>query len=780
MPPKPAVVDRFLRRQSAASEWKTRKSELEILLFETLSRLVSNYPRFILGFWFVLLLLCAPFAAQVESVFTSDVGAAPNSQAKQVETLIGENFAIPNGEQLLLVAQAKAKSISEADIARFQQTFSQLLARLSKLEHVGTIRDHEGNSNLPTFTATGRSSLALINLSSEEAGEVDATLTRIEELIPADGPLQYYLSGGPAIDREIQEIGARDTRRAEIYGLPISLLVLVFVFGAVIAAGLPLMVALTSIVLSFAALYGFGQFFGIATFAQSIVTMLGLATGIDYALLMVNRYREELSCSGDARLAAAQTTLSAGKAVTFSGLTVMVALSALLVPPLQFVRSMGIASMIVMLCSVLASVTALPATLALLGERVNWLKLSRRPPGTRSRSYWQQRGEAIMKRPWFWTVFGTLLLLLLSLPALNMQVAFAGVRGLTHETDARKAVGVLEDLGVEGLLRSFDVVIDFGERGFYHPSSVQDIAELTRQSAAINNVEQVYSATTAGNLPALFVSQYYATPETVKGTPLESLARATVSRDGRYALLRVFPVGSVVPAESAAIREALEQRISSLELEALIGGDYVFEQEWAQTLYNSFPLAVGLVYLATFLLLGLAFRSLLIPLKSIILNTLTVGAAFGVITAIFQYGWGAHLLGLPGGLGYIETSVPIFIFAIVFGLSMDYEVFLVSRIVEGHQRGMSDHDAVVHALGTTGGVITSAALIMVIVFSVFIFSGVVLIKTLGLGLSVAVLLDATLVRLALVPSVMVLVGKWNWWLPRRMSRLAERVDIGHD
>jgi RND superfamily putative drug exporter len=217
-----------------------------------------------------------------------------------------------------------------------------------------------------------------------------------------------------------------------------------------------------------------------------------------------------------------------------------------------------------------------------------------------------------------------------------------------------------------------------------------------------------------------------------------------------------------------------------LGLTARIGGDFIYEHETTKALYGQFPLALGLVYLATFIVLGLAFRSLLIPIKAIVLNTLTVGAAFGVLTLIFQYGLGATLFGLAGGLGFVDTAVPLFIFALVFGLSMDYEVFLVARIHEAHERGYDDKAAVISALTSTGGVISSAAAVMIAVFLPFVFSEVVLIKTLGLGLAVAIFLDATVVRLTLVPAVMALAGRWNWWLPKPFARLAERVNLSHD
>jgi RND superfamily putative drug exporter len=746
-------------------------------VFEAVARLVTSYPRSVLAFWFALIVLSLPLSSRVGEVLTTDAGNAPNSEAARVQALIQNEFDTHEGFQLLLVADARSPAVSPEAL---EQQFYAVLGEIGELGAVSSVRDARSERLLPSFRDTGRASVAFVDLATTDWLEAQAITSAVEAKLPTHGAINYHLTGGPAIEREIQAISHDDARRAEIIGIPISLIVLVLVFGAVVAATLPLIVALTSISLSLAALYLLGQLIPMAAFAQIIVTMLGLATGIDYALLMVNRYREELAKGYGSARAAAITTRTAGKAVTFSGLTVMVALTALLIPPLDFVRSMGLASMTVMFFSVSASLTALPALFTLMGKRVNWLQLTRRVPGMRSRGFWRARALAIMRRPWTWTFLGTALLVVMALPALTMNVGFAGIRGLTQETSARSAQMVLEELGMAGLLHSFDVLIDFGERGFYHPSSVRAASQLTRSVQALEAVEQVLSPTTAGTFPPLLITQYYASPTLAAESPLADLARVTVSQSGRYALLRAFPNEEHMPHQGALLKRELRALAEALELNILIGGDYVSSNEWMRALYSSFPLAVALVYLITFILLALAFHSILIPLKSILLNTLTVGAAFGVITLVFQHGFLASLVGVPGGFGFVETSVPIFIFAIVFGLSMDYEVFLVSRIVEGHQRGMSDPDAVVHALTVTGNVITSAAAIMIIVFSVFLLSNVVLIKTLSLGLTVAVLLDATLVRLALVPAVILLAGRLNWWLPKPMARLAQRVDLSHD
>ncbi len=736
----------------------------------------SHYPKTVLFLWFCLFIVSLPLSLQVGSILSNDAGLAPNSQAHQVAAIITQDFVQQANYELIITAEALDSNLSAEELGTNLQVLAEAIRNLPKIRDVQTNREQP---LIPTFDDSDNS-LMLIELGTTERDDILTVTEDIVSLLPDSGPLQFFLTGWPAIELELQAISARDALRAEVIGLSISLVVLVLVFGAVVAALLPILVAIMTIVLSLAMLFLVGQLGPIANFATTIISLLGLATGIDYALLMVNRYREELAAGFDPKTAAARTTTTAGKAVSVSGLTVLIALAALLIPPLEYIRSMGVSSIITMFFSVSISITVLPAIFTLLGHNINRLQISRKPPGTRSRQFWRNRARSVLKRPLIWTVTGIAVLLVLSLPALSMQVDFSGIRGLTEQTSATQAQAVLDDLQVSQYQRSIDLLVDFGERGFYHPASVRAISQLNRSASGIQDVEQVLSPMAAGNLPSLLLYQYYLTPESALNSPLEPLVNATVAQDGRYVLTRVFPTAYVSPAVIEGILHELRQTVNDQHLTVLWAGSHVTDHEWTQALYSSFPLAVLLVYLATFILLGLAFKSILIPLKSILLNTLVVAAAFGIITLVFQHGWLAPLFGISEGFGFVEAAVPIFIFAVVFGLSMDYEVFLVSRIYEAHERGLSDREAVTHALSVTGNVISSAALIMIIVFSMFIFSHVVLIKTLSLGLTIAVFLDATLVRSVLVPAVMDLAGRWNWWLPRPVARIAKRINFGHD
>ncbi|HET8985752.1 MAG TPA: MMPL family transporter, partial [Trueperaceae bacterium] len=582
-----------------------------------------------------------PFAARLPEVLVGQPEVPEGGVASSVADTLATEFAVAAVDTLLAVvrpveggqavAAGRAAPRFAVGDAEYDAAVARLAEELRRLPGVVDVRDHSNAPGLDLLNEADGYSVLLIGLEptplSESRGRVEAVRSTLER---APG-LTFALSGGPATVAELESVSQRDARRAEVYGLPIALAILVVAFGAIVAAGLPLLCAVTTISVSAAALFWLGQLVPFAVFTGTIVTMLGLATGIDYALLIVSRFREELRTDSDARAAAARTTLGAGQAVAFSGLTVMVALAALLIPPVAFIRSIGIGTMVVLLVSVLVAITAVPATLALLGHRVNWLRVTRREPGLRSRAFWFTRAVQIMKRPILWTVVGTAVLVLLAVPALRMQVADPGARGLTQASEAHQVVDALAGLGLDGLLSPFDAVIDFGEQGFYHPANVRAVSLLARDVAEVDAVQTITSPLSLDAVPRLFLYQYYASRELAMASEIAPLARATISEDGRYVLVRVVPDGALTPADGGAIHAALTASLADLGLKGQIGGGYVRGTEWTEVLYRSFPLALCVVALATIVLLGLAFRSVLIPLKAVALNVLTVGAAFGVL-----------------------------------------------------------------------------------------------------------------------------------------------------
>ncbi|WP_293912635.1 MMPL family transporter, partial [Deinococcus sp.] len=594
------------------------------------------------------------------------------------------------------------------------------------------------------------------------------------------------VTGGQAIAEDFTAFAEGDTKRSELTALPLTALVLLFVFGALVAAGLPLVIGLLSITTAMAGLYLLTLFIPTSTFAQSIITLVSLGAGIDYALLMVNRFREELVRTGQsgrdgAERAAYRTMLSAGRSVAFSGLTVAMAMAALLLPPIAFVRSLGIGGVLAVLFTVLASLTVLPALLTLLGEWVNVPRLRPRwralefGQSARESALWTALARRVTARPGAAVLLSAAFLVVLALPARQMHIGYAGAWGLIEGVESRDALSAVRDLGAGGLLSQFEVVLDLeGKR--YGPADRAPFRQVVARVQALPGVRAVISPFVSGPL----VNGQAAGASL---NDLNTLNRRSFSTDRTLLRFTVIPATYLRADQIDAFEARLRAALDRSGYVYTLGGAPVGEREFSKAITGAIPTAVAAVFAGTFVLLMIAFRSLFIPLKSIIMNSLTVLAAYGVVTWVIQLGHGAALLNVPGDTGVLDASLPLLLFSVLFGLSMDYEIFLLSRVQEEYHALLPDpganDEAVVRAVGRTARIITSAAVIMLIVFAAFTFGRVVANKSIGLGLAVAIVLDATIVRLVLVPGLLKLAGKWNWWLPGWLDRLLPQVKMDH-
>lgn len=738
-----------------------------------LSLLVSRAPWAVLIVWVLVALLSVPLAARAPAALTADpAGGLEGSEATRALDILRDEFGEKDTNMALLVTRSTPPLSTPEGQARYE-------AFVDGLEDVpGVTRViSAGSGTVGTQSEDGRMALTVAQIPLEEgATEAVRELRNYARASSTDG-LSVRVTGGQAIADDFTEFAEADTKRSEFAALPLIAVMLLVVFGALVATGLPLVVGVLSISVAMAGVYGLTRVMEVSTFAQSVITMLGLGAGIDYALLMVNRFREELRrLGGDSRAAAAQTVLTAGRSVTFSGLTVAIAMAGLIVPPVIFVRSLGIGGVLVVLLTVLASLTALPAMLALLGDRVNSprvLKIGWSQNAGASAA-WTAFARRVTARPWLGVLGSAALLLVLSVPALNMRIGYAGAWALTPGVESRDALADVRTLGAGGLLSQFEVILDLkGQR--YTPDDREKFQAVVNDLKALPDVKAVLSP--------------FVTPEDLRqagdstGTDalgaMTTLTRRSFSQDRTFLRVTVIPNDALradaIPEYEARIRAALDRSGYAY----LLGGSPIGGQEFSRAITGTLPTVVLTVFAGTFLLLMVAFRSLLIPLKSIVTNALTVGAAAGVVTEIVQNGFLAGPLGIPTDVGVLDSSLPVLLFAVMFGLSMDYEIFLLSRVQEEHLRGTPNDEAVVKAVGHTARIITSAAIIMFIVFSAFMFGRVVASKSIGLGLAVAVLLDATLVRLVMVPAFLKLAGKWNWWLPAWLDRRLPHVTLEH-
>jgi uncharacterized membrane protein YdfJ with MMPL/SSD domain len=570
-----------------------------------------------------------------------------------------------------------------------------------------------------------------------------------------------YMSGYPAINHDTQSIFNDDLARGESIAIPIALLVMVFMFGTAGGILVPVIFAAVTIPTTLGFVWIFAHTMDMAIYVTNIVALIGLAIAIDYSMLVVFRYREELAHTDDADEALRTAMATAGRATLFSGMTVAIGLALLVLMPLPFMRSMGVGGLLVPLVSIAASATLLPAMLSALGHRVNrWRVIPRRVLERRAQKdttgFWHGLATAIMRRPIVFFCAAGGLMIALALPATGLKLTGGDNRGIPLTTESTKGLHVLETTLGPGALAPHQIVVDTHRAGGADDAAVR--AAERRLVAALRS-----------------------DPEIVKRT---IVAPFMVSRPVAIQANLVDRQGQVIQVRAAGHSDAgtqvamdLVERIRDRYLPAakfppgddvLLTGAPAFGVDFIDKAYGAFPWLVVAVLVVSYLLLMRAFRSVVLPAKAVVMNLLSVSASYGVLVLAFQHGWG-EAFGLQQS-DQIEGWIPIFLFAMLFGLSMDYEVFLLSRVREEWDRRHENEAAVAFGLEHTGRIITAAAIIMIAAFSGFLAGSFVGLQEFGLGLSAAILLDATIVRAILVPATMKLLGDWNWYMPERVRR----------
>jgi uncharacterized membrane protein YdfJ with MMPL/SSD domain len=564
-------------------------------------------------------------------------------------------------------------------------------------------------------------------------GEIDTTLDlqhsngyteRVRRALA--GSPRAYVTGSPAIQHDLEPILSGDLHRGEAIALPIALAVLVAVLGFSLGVLIPFVFAACTITGTLAIVYALAHAFAMVSYVSNLVELVGLGLAIDYSVLVVARFREELARGDDVDAAVVRTMQTAGRAVLFSGATVAVGLALLLFVPVPFIRSLGIGGFLVPVTSLVAAATLQPALLSVLGRRVGARTF--RPEGR----FWERLAAAIMRRPRRFLLGGATLLVAAAVPAFWLQVTPGSISALPGSPESVVGVKLLRDQAGPGALTPIDIVA---------PRSA------TRAIARVMNA--------TFHDPEAYI--------TASGTRPPYVA-------GRWR--RIYVVGRHeygAEQTQALVRRIRDTYVPRSGVRMLVGGAPAQGVDYLDRSYGPFPwLVVGALALTYGLLLG-AFRSLLLPLKAVILNILSVGATYGLLVIVFRWGVGAHVLGLAR-VSQIEGWIPIFLFAMLFGLSMDYEVFLVSRMRETWDETSDNAVAVARGLERTGRIVTAAALIMVAAFSGFMAGRIAGLQEFGAGLAFAILIDATIVRAILVPALMAILGRWNWYLPGRGGR----------
>lgn len=687
----------------------------------------ARHPWRTITGWVLAVVAIFALAAAGGGTFVDDF-SAKGSQSDRAMALLDENFPEAAKGTALVVFQAPEGTTLTNDKA----AVTSVLDQVNDLEHVASVSDPFQAGTVAEDGTIGYAQVTL-DVPEREMGK-PAFAALSNDVTALDSPDVRVELGGDAVF-----LNSEDSSSGHVgIGLLVALLVLLVVFGTFVAAVLPIGLSLVAVGAGIGGITLMASAMNVSVSAIPVAGLVGLGVGVDYALFVVARYRENRTTGRDNRSALAAAMGTSGAAVVFAGGTVVVATSALAITGVGVLTSIGLATALMVFSSVIAAITLLPALLSLLGDRIDKGRIGRRhAPKAAHETAWWRFGHRVSARPWPYLLGSVAVLLAIAAPALSIQTAFPAAGDAPEETTHRQAYDLLTDGFGEGINAPLLVVVDLAADGV-DAAGVDAVAD---DIASVPGIVAVSGPQTSDDGDTVV---FTATPTTGPADPDTSTTIDNV-RDA-------IP-GNVYISGITAVTDDLNAQLS-----------------------QKLPLFIGAVIAVSFLLLMLVFRSIAVPLKAAVMNLLSIGAAYGVMVAVFQWGWGAELLGLDGPTP-ITSIIVVIMFPILFGLSMDYEVFLLSRIREEYDRTSDNTESVARGLAGTGRVVTSAALIMVAVFSSFIFSPVPSLKMLGLGLAVAILLDATVVRMMLVPAAMALLGNANWWLPTWLDRLLPHLTV---
>jgi putative drug exporter of the RND superfamily len=702
-----------------------------------LGQFITNHSKLVL-FGFVGLIIASTFwGFQVFGNLKGGGYDNPNSDSALVQEILESDFGVDPAELIVLVDLPGQADSMTASGPEFFPLVQDLTDEIADIEGVESAVNYYMLGSPPQLKSEDGKLIYLLVDLDNSANQAPIVKQIVDDYTGDYRGAEVHVSGFGAVTKAINEQIESDIIRAEIVAVPIVIILLLFVFGSLVAAGLPLFVGGLAIVGSFFVIWVASQFTDVSIFSLNLITGLGLGLGIDYSLLVVNRFREERAAGNDVQTAVINTVASAGKTVVFSGLTVALVLVSMAFFPQYFLQSFALAGVSVVTLAVIGAAIAVPAQLNLLGDRVNKLRVIKRDLTPKDTGTWEKIARFTMRRPL--PILFVTVVALASLFSLSSQVVFGQVddRVLPKDNPAHVASDLLRER-FEGRESSpIEILVQGSD------SEIQQY---------INDVKEQ-----------------------------ENIVRvAIVPTEENTDWVRINAIADIETRSPEGLDLIVSLRSIETELdEVLIGGGAAFYTDSQQGIEGALPIAAIWVFITTFIILFLFTGSVLIPLKAIVLNVLSLGATLGLVSWIFQNGELQWLLGEYSVTGTIDTSSVVMIALVAFGLSMDYELFLLSRIKEQHDAGYNTVNSVALGLQRSGRIITAAALILAVTFGAFASSGVSIMKMLGLGIAFAILLDATVVRGLLVPAIMRLMGSANWWAPKWMQRIHEKIGLSH-
>ena len=732
----PSKKNAKLRRKSESMSRGSRFGPVRLAVFAT------RRPRRVLAVWGVLVLVSfGLIGTLLDSALTSDSSLTNHPESATAQKLIDARLPDQNAADEVIVLRSERSVVSDVAFARRVRALVREVRADGNVQHISSYLDPGGK----TLISKDRHATVLPVVLAAPKDERIADLILTVERANGSAGFAAHITGAHTLDRDFNELSASDLSKGELqFGLPAALLVLLLVVGTLVGAGIPLLMALISIIVALGITAVVGQAFPLNLFILNMVVAMGLALGIDYSLFVVSRLREERHRGRDTRDAILTVANTATRAVVFSGTAFALAMIAMLLVPDTILRSLGAGAVIVGVVSVIVALTFHPALLMVLGDRVDrgrlpWLGRRVAASAGEEGPVWRRAVLAVMRRPAISLVATTVLLLALAAPVLGLKMGGAGTSSLPDSTVAKQGLLALQRDFPSGATDPVSIVVDGSPKS---AATLQGLARLRAELAA--DADFAAGALTVQRGPRVAVASVPLTVEPTSGAGSAAVDRL---RD------------SYVPRAFGASAEHV-----------FVGGEPAEARDSFAVNVGWLPIVIAFVLSLSFVLLMLAFRSIAIPLTAIAVNLLSVGAAYGLLVLVFQKGVGADLLGFTQ-VERIDAWVPIFLFSVLFGLSMDYQVFLLSRI---HERWAATGDtagAIVHGVASTARLITGAAAIIIVVFTGFATGQLVAFQEMGFGIAVALALDATLVRLLLIPAAMRLLGERNWYLPRWLEWL---------
>ncbi|HEY4382854.1 MAG TPA: MMPL family transporter [Ktedonobacteraceae bacterium] len=751
-------------------------------MFYRLGKFVTRYRWWIVGLWLVAAALALPFAPQASQVLQSGGFVSSDSESqKAIDLLVQKVHLNSTIVQVILTSDRYT-----ADQPQFIQQADQVVSGLRNWSEVAQIVTFIDN---PRQISLDRKAAYIDVLLKADSNSAPLYLPELQKRLRPAPDLKYSVGGGPVFYEDIQTVSERDLRRAELLAFPFAIVALLFVFRSVVASILPALVGGCAVVISLALIFGLGHITPLSIFVLNITTLFGLGLGVDYSLFIVSRFREELARGRGVDEAVVVSIATAGRAVACSGLTVSIGLFGLTFIRINMLRSVGMGGVLVVMLALLAALTLLPAALSIIGLRINALpvrlpRLWRRKTPEQAvelepqSGFWYRLSQFVMQYPVRVLIPVLLLLLSFGFPFIFVRFSAPDASILPANVPSREAYDLLAQRFDSS--ETTPIIMAVQTKGdIMSTQNIEYLYNYVRRIEADPRVARVDSIVSAD--PRFTLAQYqllYTHPQLLVDPYLSGLAKSTVG--GNTVMIQVISKYGMLDARSQGIVQAIRNTDPGHGIHVLVDGGTAADMDYVSSLYSDFPMALLVVSIATLIVLFLLFRSIVLPLKAILMNTLSIFVSYGALVVIFQEGFLHQILGFTP-LGFVEASSPILLFCSLFGLSMDYEVFLLSRVQEAFWQTGDNRQAVALGLQRSGGIITSAAVIVIVVSACFATADMILVKALGLGMALAVVMDATLVRGLLVPATMRLLGDWNWWIPfvgvqRRPPALAEYME----